>query len=89
MLIDLPPEAAYNNNFFSYSFSDLSSLMILSVADSLTTALLTIFLALSAYLSVDNDSSKFIEAGEIAQIMMVLELPPRAFYRILVNAESL
>ena len=63
--------------------------MILSVALSFTTALLTIFLALSAYLRVDRDSSKFMDAGEMAQIMMVLELPPSAFYRILVRAESL
>jgi len=43
------------------------------------TALFWIFLALSAYLKVDKDSSKFIFDGEIAQIMIVFELPPNAF----------
>ena len=30
-----------------------------------------------------------MEAGDTAQIMIVLELPPRAFYKILVKLESL
>jgi hypothetical protein len=55
----------------------------------LTTALFTIFLALSAYLNVDRDSSKLMEAGDIAQIIIVFEFPPNAFYKILVRAESL
>ena len=62
--------------------------MSLSVADSLTTALFLIFLAESAYLSVESDSSKLSNAGEIAQIITVLEFPPRAFAKSLVNALS-
>lgn len=63
--------------------------MSLSVADSLITALFLIFLAESAYLSVDNDSSKLSKAGEIAQIITVLEFPPKALASNLVNALSL
>lgn len=56
---------------------------------SLTTALFTIFFALSAYLRVLNDSSWLSKAGLIAHIMIVFELPPRAFYNIRVRLESL
>ena len=87
-LIVPPPAAAWIRSFLSLSFSYLNSLMSFSWALSLITALLTIFFALSAYLNVDKDSSKFIEAGETAHTMIVLELPPRAFYRIRVKLES-
>lgn len=47
------------------------------------------FLALLAYLRVDRVSSKLSSAGEIAQIIAVLEFPPNAFLKIKVNLESL
>jgi hypothetical protein len=49
--------AASISTFFSFSFSPLSSRISLSYALSLMMATLTIFLALSAYLSVPKDSS--------------------------------
>ena len=56
-LIVPPPAAADNKSFFNLSLSYLSSLMTFSYALSFTTALFTIFLALSAYLKVERDSS--------------------------------
>lgn len=75
--------------FLSLSFSSLSCLISLSTSLSLTTGLFLIFLVLSAYLKVDKVSSQLSFAGEMAHIIVVLELPPNAFYRILVRADYL
>jgi hypothetical protein len=53
------------------------------------TGLFLIFLVLSAYRRVDKVYSQLSFAGDIAHIMVVLELPPKAFYKILVKADYL
>ena len=52
-------------------------------------ALFWIFFALDAYLSVLRVSYKLSSAGDMAQIMAVLEFPPKAFLKINVSLESL
>lgn len=54
-----------------------------------TTGLFLIFLALDAYFTVLKDSSRLLSAGETQAIMVVLELPPKESYKILVSFESL
>ena len=71
------------------AFSALSSLINLSYGFSLITAAFLIYFALSAYFNVLTDSSKNLAPGLIAQIIYVLELPPSAFYNILVRFEFL
>ena len=78
-----------SSNFFNLSFSYLNCLISLSTSLSLTTGLFLIFLVLSAYLKVESVSSQLSFAGDIAQIIVVLELPPNAFYNILVKADYL
>jgi len=82
-----PPAPA--NSLLSLSFSALSSRISLSYGSSLTTALFLICFALSAYFKVFTVSSKNLAPGLIAQIIYVFELPPRAFYSILVKFEFL
>ncbi len=55
---------------------------------SLTKALFWIFFAREAYLRVLRVSSRLSSAGEMAQIIVVRELPPRAFLKIKVSLES-
>jgi hypothetical protein len=47
------------------------------------------FLASQAYLSEFMDSFIFLVAGDTHAIIVVLELPPRESFKILVNFESL
>jgi hypothetical protein len=61
----------------------------LSVYDSFTTGLFFIFLAWSEYLNVDKVYSTLSYAGDIALIIIVFELPPNAFYNILVRTDDL
>mmetsp|Transcript_41917 Transcript_41917/g.98287 ORF Transcript_41917/g.98287 Transcript_41917/m.98287 type:complete len:255 (-) Transcript_41917:621-1385(-) len=84
-----PPGTAPPSIAFSLLFSSCSSRIILSCGFSLMTALFLIFLARSAYRKVDKVSSWLLEAGEIAQIMIVLLEPPSAFCRSRVSFESL
>ena len=51
------------------------------------TGLFLIFFVLSAYLKVDRVYSQLSFAGDIAQIIVVFEFPPSAFYNILVKAD--
>ena len=73
-----------NSSFYAFKVR-----MSLSVSLSLTTALFWIFLAWSAYLKVERVYSWLSDAGEIAQIISVFELPPKAFCKIRVKQESL
>lgn len=72
---------------FNRQFSYLSSLIILSTALSLIIGLFFIFFVWSAYLRVDRVSSQLSLAGEMAQIIVVTELPPSAVSNIRVNAD--
>ena len=57
-------------------------------ASLLILGLFLILRARAAYFTVDNDSSKLLSAGDAHAIIVVLELPPRESYNILVNFES-
>lgn len=81
--------SAVSNIFLSLSFSYLKFRINLSTQLSFTTGLFLIFLVLSAYRNVESVSSQLSLAGEMAHIIVVLELPPNAFYKILVKADYL
>mmetsp|Transcript_6228 Transcript_6228/g.16059 ORF Transcript_6228/g.16059 Transcript_6228/m.16059 type:complete len:224 (+) Transcript_6228:1672-2343(+) len=70
------------------STSSRSSRIILALASSLTTANVWIRLAVSAYRSVESDSSTESSEGEIVAIITVFELPPRFSFNSHVSTES-
>ena len=67
----------------------LYSAMCSSTSVLFSTALVLMFLARLAYLSVLRVSSNCVSLGEMVTIMMVLQLPPSESLSILVSFESL